>query len=262
MAPTTCEETESLDSYVEGMLSFNLSVSEPTLTFFSSDAQHFGETLIFNDSQLIECAALLACASSSITFSETVSECLLWCSTDFACFSASMDFSQCATAKLICDGYRACDSLSVTVESGTNERLEIECGASQSCTALRIDILGDADDEGVLFGESVVTCFEQNACDELEVRVPAGTEELHRLEIHGHSNDIKLRNGFGLRSHSDNDSAPFIECIDDDMLFPWNYTFASLSEPQRIACLELELSQLEKSCDGVVIDRMSGRHAL
>ena len=80
-----------------------------------------------------------------------------------------MDLTHCVYAKLICDGYRACESLV----------------ASDICSSLQLDIVGDVD-ESVYFGDSLVTCVGTNACDDIETQVPVGTEENHLLDIHRH----------------------------------------------------------------------------
>ena len=134
--------------------------------------------------------------------------------------------------------------MEININSNTQQRVLIECGASTSCSDITINITGNA--------RSNITCYDLNACISMEIIIDSDNYKNTLLNMYSFSDDILFFNGFG---YGETDgSQQYITCNTESQFIQYP-TNLSLQTTQALTPSVLNEYQGQKfPCDGIQIE--------
>eukprot|EP01084_Bolivina_argentea_P311750 539655_1 len=172
-APTTCYDADeytndgfelNVDDQIKNLM-FPDSINNISKILIADELFEHDDAMLSGFSQII-CNGSLSCYTTTIKFKDDT-KCYLECSGDMlSCSNSIIDVDNCEYTHIICNGTNACDQMIVTATSlSSSHQIIIDCGVATSCDDLTVNIYGNL--------QSVINCFDLNACDGLFVYIEA-----------------------------------------------------------------------------------------
>eukprot|EP01083_Nonionella_stella_P043196 116559_1 len=184
---------------------------------FSNELELFQQTKQYeNDEiQMIKCIGAVSCLTSNIIFVNNSLVNIL-CNASLSCSLFNLDITQSSTIDILCNGDKSCGDSLITVDTTAvlDATVRIQCGMHTSCNNMQVDIIGDA--------QTNITCYATGSCDGIHIKVE--DFEQSRLQLHGHSENVKFDNGLGFQSIDG--TIRYINCFDAFKSIKWDNTLS------------------------------------